>query len=147
MSAVRGMFPNTQRHYPTKDLHDFPQILQANTSMKIKTRHHHASPHSFRLMNQQSFISWGGVRLSPLGTSATVWPIVPAPINRWWWMWSSRWNENWQGKPKYSEKTCPSATLSTTNPTWPDLARTRAAAVGSRRLTAWAMARPSHQSY
>jgi hypothetical protein len=24
-------------------------------------------------------------------------------------------------KPKYSEKTCPSATLSTTNPTWPDL--------------------------
>jgi hypothetical protein len=25
------------------------------------------------------------------------------------------------GEPKYSEKTCPSATLSTTNPTWPDL--------------------------
>jgi hypothetical protein len=31
-----------------------------------------------------------------------------------WWVWSSRCNENWQGKPKYSEKTCPSATLSTT---------------------------------
>jgi hypothetical protein len=29
-------------------------------------------------------------------------------------------NEDWQGKPKYSEKTCPSATLSTTNPAWPD---------------------------
>jgi hypothetical protein len=29
-------------------------------------------------------------------------------------------NENWQGKSKYSEKTCPSATLSTTNPTWLD---------------------------
>jgi hypothetical protein len=28
--------------------------------------------------------------------------------------WSSWWNENWQGKPKYSEKTYPSATLSTT---------------------------------
>jgi hypothetical protein len=27
------------------------------------------------------------------------------------------WNEDWQGKPKYSEKTRPSATLSTTNPT------------------------------
>jgi hypothetical protein len=26
-------------------------------------------------------------------------------------------DENWQGKPKYSEKTCPSTTLSTTNPT------------------------------
>jgi hypothetical protein len=27
------------------------------------------------------------------------------------------WNDDWQGKPKYSEKTCPSVTLSTTNPT------------------------------
>jgi hypothetical protein len=25
---------------------------------------------------------WGGVRLSPLGTSATVWPIVPAPDDK-----------------------------------------------------------------
>jgi hypothetical protein len=49
------------------------------------------------------------------------WPIVPAPDDRWWWLWSTWWNENWQGKQKYSEKTCPSATLSTTNPTWPDL--------------------------
>jgi hypothetical protein len=60
--------------------------------------------------------SWGGVRLSPLGTSATNWPIVPAPDCGWRWMWSSRWNENWQGKPKYPEKTCSSATFSTTNP-------------------------------
>jgi hypothetical protein len=65
-------------------------------------------------------VSWGGVRLSPLGTSANIWPTVPAADDRWW-VWSSRWNENWQGKPKYSEKTCPSATCSTTNPTWPDL--------------------------
>jgi hypothetical protein len=36
-------------------------------------------------------------------------------------METSWWNENLQGKPKYSEKTCPSATLFTTNPTWPDL--------------------------
>jgi hypothetical protein len=35
----------------------------------------------------------------------------------WWRIW---WNEDWQGKPKYSEKTCSSATLSATNPTWPD---------------------------
>jgi hypothetical protein len=42
----------------------------------------------------------------------------------------------WQGKPKYSEETCPSAALSTTDPTH-DLtrARTRAAVVGNRRLT------------
>jgi hypothetical protein len=64
-----------------------------------------------------SFLGWGK---SPLGTSGTIWPIVPAPDDKWW-VWSSRWNENWQGKPKYSEKTCPRATLSTTNPTWPDL--------------------------
>jgi hypothetical protein len=48
------------------------------------------------------------------------WPIVPAPDDRWW-VWSSRWNEDWQGKLKYSEETCPSATLSTKNPKWPDL--------------------------
>jgi hypothetical protein len=64
-------------------------------------------------------VSWVGVRLSPLGKSATNWPIVLAPDDRCW-MWSLRWNENWQEKPKYSEKTCPSATLSTTNPSWPD---------------------------
>jgi hypothetical protein len=62
-------------------------------------------------------VSWGGVRLSPFGTSGNIWPIVPAPDDRWWWVLSSRWNENWQGKPKYSEETCSSAT----NPTWPDL--------------------------
>jgi hypothetical protein len=45
-----------------------------------------------------------------LDTSATIWTIVPAPDG-------SRWSENWQGKPKYSEKTYTSATLSTTNPT------------------------------
>jgi hypothetical protein len=62
----------------------------------------------------------GVVRLSPVGTSATDWTIVPAPDNRWW-VWSIWWNEIWQGKPKYSEKTCLSATLSATNRTWLDL--------------------------
>jgi hypothetical protein len=58
-----------------------------------------------------------GVQLGPLGTAATDWPIVACPWWLWWWrIW---WNEDWQGKPKYSEKTHPSATLSTTNPTWP----------------------------
>jgi hypothetical protein len=39
----------------------------------------------------------------------------------WLWGWRIiRWNVDWQGKPKYSEKTCPSATLSTTNLPWPD---------------------------
>jgi hypothetical protein len=61
-----------------------------------------------------SFLGWGE---SLLGTSTINWPIVPYPDDRWW-MWSGRWNENWQGKPKYSEKTCLSTTLSTTNSIW-----------------------------
>jgi hypothetical protein len=61
-----------------------------------------------------------GVRLSSLDTAATVWPVIPAPDDKRWWLWSSLRNANWQGKPKYSEKTCPSITLPTTNPTWPD---------------------------
>jgi hypothetical protein len=40
-------------------------------------------------------------------------------VDGWWWVWSSQWN-HWQRIPKYSEKTCPSAALST-NRTWPDL--------------------------
>jgi hypothetical protein len=83
------------------------------------------------------FISWDGVRLSPLFTSATNSPIVPAPDDRW--VWSSSWNENWQGKPKYWEKTCPSATLFTTNPTWPDLESNP----GRRRLIGSAISRSS----
>jgi hypothetical protein len=51
------------------------------------------------------------------GTCGRCWPIVPAPDDRWWWLWRNWRNKNWQGKPKYSEKTCPSTALSTTNPT------------------------------
>jgi hypothetical protein len=52
--------------------------------------------------------------LGPLGTAATngllCEPRVIMMMERNWW-------NDWQGKPKYSEKTCPSAALSTTNPT------------------------------
>jgi hypothetical protein len=33
------------------------------------------------------------------------------------WLWWRNWWNDWQGKLKYSEKTCPDATLSTANPT------------------------------
>jgi hypothetical protein len=47
-----------------------------------------------------------------------------------------------QGKPKFSEKTCPSATFVHQKiPHDQTRVWTRASAVGSRRLTAWAMAR------
>jgi hypothetical protein len=45
------------------------------------------------------------------------WPIVPLPSER---NWSICWNENWQRKPKYSERTCFNPSLST-NITWTDL--------------------------
>jgi hypothetical protein len=44
----------------------------------------------------------------------------PLTCPGWLWWWRIWWNEDWQGKPKYSKKTCPSVTLFTTNPTWPD---------------------------
>jgi hypothetical protein len=53
------------------------------------------------------------------------------------------WNENWQGKPKYSEETAP---VTFRPPQIPDdltWHRTLITAVGSRRLTAWANARPT----
>jgi hypothetical protein len=57
------------------------------------------------------FVRWD------FGYCGHYWPIVTAPDDRWWWLWRNWWNEDWQGIPKYSDKTCPSATLSTTNPT------------------------------
>jgi hypothetical protein len=50
-------------------------------------------------------------------TSATIWPLVPAPDVRR--VWSTLWNEKWQKKPNYPEKTCPNSSLSTINSTWP----------------------------
>jgi hypothetical protein len=85
-------------------------------------RHRYGGMHRGKIIRIPLLLfSWGGVRPSPLGTSATNWPIVPAPDNRWWWMWSSRQNENWQGKLKCSEKISPNANLPTINSTWPDL--------------------------
>jgi hypothetical protein len=63
---------------------------------------------------------------------------------RGWRIW---WNDDWQGKLKYSEKTCPSVTLSTTNPIWRDRARNRAAAVGTQWLTAIAWLTPRSWSW
>jgi hypothetical protein len=84
-----------------------------------------------QLITPWTYFSWT-LRFSfsflELGEPATIWPTVPAPDDGWWWLWSSRWDD-WQGKPKHSNRACPSATLSTTYP-W---ARTRAAVVGRTR--------------
>jgi hypothetical protein len=47
-----------------------------------------------------SFVRWR--RLSPLSMSATNYPILPSPDDRW--LWHILLNENWHGKPKYLEE-------------------------------------------
>jgi hypothetical protein len=78
---------------------------------------------------------WGGTK--SLGTAATSGLLYTPQMMDEDDFWSNWWNKNWQGKPKCSEKTCPSATLSTTKShmTRPGL-ELRAAAVRSQRLTA-----------
>jgi hypothetical protein len=85
--------------------------------------------------------SWGGVRLNPLGTSATLWPIVPAPddyeCGTVCGMRLGRGNWSTLRKPT-PVPFCPPQIPH--DLTW---ARNRADAVGIRWLTAWAMARPT----
>jgi hypothetical protein len=97
-------------------------IIWSSYSIHSFQRQRDKQPSSAAVLQKlcSSLVSWGGVRLSSRGTLASNWPIVPAPDDRLW-VWSGRWNGNWQGKPKYSEKSYPGATLSTTNPTWADL--------------------------
>jgi hypothetical protein len=51
------------------------------------------------------FLGWGEIWVH-LVSLPTIWPIVPAPDEDWWWVLSSRWNER-QGKLKLSKKTLP----------------------------------------
>jgi hypothetical protein len=46
-----------------------------------------------QLLQVVFLVSQFGVKLSPLGMSATIWPTVSAPDDSWW-LWSSQWNEN-----------------------------------------------------
>jgi hypothetical protein len=87
-------------------------------------------------------VACGGMRLSPLVTSATNGPIVPAPDYRWIWsifggMRIGRGNRSSRRKPVLVPLCPPQIPHDLTRD------RTQAAAVGSRRLTAWATARPA----
>jgi hypothetical protein len=58
--------------------------------------------------------------------------------------WSNWWNEFGRGNRSTRRKPAPAPLCPPQNPTWqPDL-EPRTAAVGSQRLTAWAMTRPDH---
>jgi hypothetical protein len=78
---------------------------------------------------------------------------VPCATLWWRWRWwlffvlfivmEHRWNEIYRGKPKYSgEKLVPEPLCPPQIPHGLTRDRTRASAVGGRRLPAWAMARP-----
>jgi hypothetical protein len=63
------------------------------------------------------FFNWNVGEWNPFGSTRHCgyqWPIVPIV---WLWCWRNWWSGDWQRKPMYSDKTCPNAALSTTNPT------------------------------
>jgi hypothetical protein len=79
------------------------------------------SPTGIRTLTPRSsstfLFEYGG--WSPYWVHAALRPLLAyCTCPGWLWGWRSWWNERfWHGKLKYSEKTCPDATLSTTNPT------------------------------
>jgi hypothetical protein len=83
-------------------------------------------------------------KLGPLGTSATEWPIVPAPGDyddgEFGGMNIGKGNQSTRRKPAPAPVCPPQIPLDQTR-VW-----TRAPAVGSQRLTAWTMARPHFDS-
>jgi hypothetical protein len=82
----------------------------------------------------------GGDQMGPLGTSATEWPILPAPGDyddgEFGGMKIGSGKRSTRIKPAPVPLCPPQIQLDQTR-VW-----IRAAAVGSQRLTAWAMARP-----
>jgi hypothetical protein len=84
-------------------------------------------------------------KVGPLDTSATEWPIVPAPSDyddgEFGGMKIGRGNRSTRRKPPPAPL-CPPQILLDQTRVW-----TRAAAVGSQRLTAWATARPILYTY
>jgi hypothetical protein len=97
--------------------------------------------------DSRGLVSLGGVRLSPLGTSATVGLLYqPRMIDDDYYgavggMRIGRGNRSTRRKPA-PVPLCPPQIPHEL--TWD---RTRAATVGSQRLTAWAMARPTPEVY
>jgi hypothetical protein len=64
------------------------------------------------------FFNWYSGEWSPIGSTRHCGhQLAYCTSPGWLWWWRNWWNDDWQGKPKYSEKTCPNASLSTTNPT------------------------------
>jgi hypothetical protein len=94
--------------------------LQIWTLFKPQYEYHRKESPMYKLFH--GFFS-SGVGLNLLGTAPTSGLLYKPQVidegdcGAMWNVECGMWNEDWQGKLKYSEITCPSATLSTTNPT------------------------------
>jgi hypothetical protein len=77
--------------------HESCDIVLTNTSL-------HANSIAISINKPRQFFYpfWGGMEPTPLLLRQLLTCCVSP---RWWWVCSNRWNA-WQGKPKYSEKTC-----------------------------------------
>jgi hypothetical protein len=98
LSSVSHHFLHLRSKYSFQQpVLEYPQFILFYCTLKIK--------------------NWYSGGWSPIG-STRHWghqlAYCAGPGWLWWWR---NWSNDWQGKPKYSEKTCPSATLSTKNPT------------------------------
>jgi hypothetical protein len=51
-----------------------------------------------------SFLRWGETEST--WYCGHFWPTVPAPDDRWRWLWSSRWNENTDDGVRSQNRTC-----------------------------------------
>jgi hypothetical protein len=92
-----------------------------------------------------SFSGWGETEST--WYVGRCWPIAPAPNDRWWYYRAVGGIRIGRGNRSTRIKPAPVPLCPLHIPhdlTWD---RTRAAAVGSQRLTAWAMARPSQLFY
>jgi hypothetical protein len=84
------------------------------------------------------FYYYVGMRLCLYRTGPLTVPLsIPQMIYKWIWSIGGMILTGEHRRTR--RKTCPSATLSTTNHTWTAREPIRASAVTSRRLTAWAM--------
>jgi hypothetical protein len=135
-SANNSLSAVNHRHLPDTFL--FRRVFCISSVLDIMTPLRVRVAQSFFFFNSHS--AGGGTESTRHAGRWMAYCTCPGWL--WWW-WRILWNEDWQGKPKYSEKTCPRTTLPTTNPTCQTRARTWTAVVGSQLLTTWAMPRTS----
>jgi hypothetical protein len=106
-----------------------PLRVISSSESQLTFRRNISSPSS-----ETTFFNYHSAGWSPAGSTWHVgrWSVY-CTCPDWLWWWRIWWNEDWQGKPKYSEKTFPAPLCPPQIPLDQTRARTRVAAVGSQR--------------